>query len=99
MPEGGVLLAWDEHAASLWIRADTDADIVFDKLVGSGQDIDAVDDLGRQALLVTKAHILETPQRRIAAEAVVLWVDGTHEYRLEADLDGADLVDLARSVP
>lgn len=99
MPEGGVLLAWKERDASLWIRADTHTEILFDKLVGSGQDIKAVDDLGQRALLVTNTHILQTPQRRLAARTVVLWNDGTHEYRLEAALDGAALVDLARSIP
>lgn len=99
MPEGGVLLAWRSDAASLWVRSNTDTEIIFAKLVGSGQDIETVDDLGTQALLITDTHILQTPQRRLSAKAVLLWQDDTYEYRLEADLAGTELVDLARSIP
>ncbi len=86
MPEGGVLLAWQAANTSLWIRPNTDAEIIVTKLVGSGQDIDTIDDLGTRALLITDTHILQTPQRRLAAQSALLWYDDAYEYRLEAVL-------------
>lgn len=98
MPEGGVLLAWRDGTATLWVRAAADPAIIFRKLIGSSERIETVDDLGLEALIITGEHLLVTPQRRLAAQQVLLWYDDTHEYRLEADLAPADLVDIARQL-
>ncbi len=98
LPEGGVLLAWQTDDTSLWIRPNDDAEIIFTKLVGSGEDIEFVDDLGTQALLIDDSHIFQTPQRRLAARSVLLWYDDAFEYRLEADSSGPRLIEVARSL-
>lgn len=98
MPEGGVLLAWQEDTATLWIRPTTDADVILRKLLGSGESVETVDDLGTEALLITDAHLLQTPRRRLAAQQVLLWYDDDREYRLEASTSPAELIELARDL-
>ena len=98
MPEGGVLLAWQHDTATLWIRAATDTDIIVRKLLSSGESVESVDDLGTEALIITDVHLFQTPQRRLAARRVLLWYDDDREYRFEADLTPADLIDIARSL-
>lgn len=98
MPEGGVLLGWEDGAATLWVRAATDTDVIIRKLVGSDEAVETVDGLGTEALILTGAHILQTPQRRLAADSVLLWHDDGREYRLEADLDRTGLIDLALGI-
>lgn len=95
--EGGVLLAWREDTATLWVRPTREGDIIFRKLLASAEGVEPVDDLGTEALVLTEAHVLETPLRRLSAENVVIWYDDANEYRLEADLSPAALIDLARS--
>lgn len=95
--EGGVLLAWRVDTATLWVRPTREGDIIFRKLLASAEGVEPVDDLGTEALVLTEAHVLETPLRRLSAENVVIWYDEANEYRLEADLAPAALIDLARS--
>lgn len=98
MPEGGVLLAWRDDTATLWVRDATETEIIVRKLVGSGEDVESVDGVGTEALLITDVHLLETPRRRVAAQRVLLWYDADHEYRLEADMAPADLIAIARDL-
>lgn len=102
MPEGGVLLAWRDDTVTLWVRATTEPTtgpgIVLRKLIGAGADVESVDGLGTEALIITDAHLLQTPQRRLAAQRVLLWYDDDHEYRFEADLAPADLIAIARGL-
>ncbi len=98
-PEGGVLLGWDEGATTLWVRAvvvppGAPPPKVRSEL-GSATEVDG---LGEAAVLIEDDHVLVTPHRRVAAGAVLLWVDGGWEYRLESDLPRADLLAAARSV-
>lgn len=98
MPEGGVLLAWRGDTATLWIRAATDTEIIFRKLLSTGESIETVNGLGTEALIITDPHLLQTPQRRLSARNVLLWHDNEREYRFEADMTGAELIDIARSL-
>lgn len=98
MPEGGVLLAWKDDTATLWIRAATDAEIVARKLIGSGENVESVDGLGAAALVITGDHLLQTPQRQLAAQQVLLWYDDNLEYRFEADIAQAELIAIARDL-
>lgn len=98
MPEGGVLLGWREDAVTLWIRTAIDTEAIFRKLVSSDEDVETVEGLGTEALIITDAHFLQTPQRLLAANTVLLWFDDEREYRLEADLTRGEMTDLARSL-
>lgn len=98
MPEGGVLLGWDEAATTLWVRptadpAATRVTKVVEELAG-----ERVPGLGESAVYVGGDHVLVTPYRRVASEAVLLWIDAGLEYRLESDLPYDDLLTTARSV-
>jgi hypothetical protein len=100
MPEGGVLLAWSEGSATLWVRNSVlpETEVLTRKLVESGQDVEVVDGLGTAALFVSSPHILQTPQRRVAAGAVLLWHEDDRDLRLEADLTRTEMIDLARTM-
>jgi len=99
MPEGGVLLAWSAVEATLWIRPrSTDSEALLTKIVSSGQKIELVDGLGTDALYIDGTHILQTPHRRSSAGSVLLWIDDDHEYRLEANMARADMIDLGRAL-
>ncbi len=60
------------------------------KLVDAGEPAESIAGVGDEALIVEGTHVLETPHRRLAADTVLLWVDGDKEYRLESDLDRDD---------
>jgi hypothetical protein len=97
-PEGGVLLAWDE-GTSLWVRASADPlEVVIRKLLDEYDTAARVPGLGDAAVVITGDHVLTTPHRRVAADSVVLWVDGGYEHRLEADAESPELVRAARAI-
>ena len=98
MPEGGVLLAWNEAAATLWVRPMADGDVLVRKLLIAESRVEPVDDLGREAVIIDDSHVLETPNRRLAAGTVLLWYDDRWEYRLEAELPHGDLIGVGRAV-
>lgn len=96
-----MLLAWDGDAATLWVHNTADSEVIFRKLVSPGEDIEVVDGVGTAALIVTDIHIVQTPQRRLAARSVLLWYVDDRRYRLEADMtrtELTELTDLARSL-
>jgi hypothetical protein len=98
-PEGGVLLAWDHGETTLWARAtDDDPHVRVEKLLDEHDTVESVDHLGDAAALIEAEHVLRTPNRRLAADTVVLWLDDGLEYRLESSLDNATLLSIARSV-
>ncbi len=98
-PEGGVILSWPEGSTTLWIRdPDFEPTIFVKKLVDAGEPAESIQGVGDEALLVEGSHILETPHRRLAANTVLLWVDGDKEYRLESDLDRDSMIEIAQSV-
>jgi hypothetical protein len=47
---------------------------------------------------VAGSHVLATPNRRVAAGSVVLWIDEGIEFRLESDLGVDAMVSIARGV-
>ena len=99
MPEGGVLAEWTDSSSTLWIQtgpADTDA--LFTKLVGASENVETIDDLGDEALFIAGDHVLDTPNRRVAAGAVVLWTHEGIQYRLESDLPQTEMIDIARAI-
>ena len=99
MPEGGVLLGWDEAATTLWVRPTADpAAIRVTKVVDELAAAERVPGLGESAVFVGGDHVLVTPHRRVAAGAVLLWIDAGLEYRLESDLPYDELLTTARSV-
>jgi hypothetical protein len=98
-PEGGVLMAWSDHSTTLWVRrTDLPADQAVGKLGTVEDDIVEVDGLGDAAIKIEGVHVLETPLRRLAADNVVIWLDGDFELRLESDAPVDDLIALAHSI-
>jgi len=98
-PEGGVLLGWDEGATTLWVRPMADPpDVRTTKVLAELGSAAEVDGLGEAAVLIEDDHVLVTPHRRLAAGAVLLWIDDGWEYRLESDLPRADLLAAAHSI-
>lgn len=96
--EGGVLLAWNHNATTLWLHpGNTDGAVRNAKRLGPQNQIEPVAGLGDFALLVTGEHLLQTPHRAIAATTVVLWTAGGFEYRLESNGPPASVVAAARS--
>lgn len=101
--EGGVLLGWDEGATTLWIRSAAagidaaDLGLPLLKQVSPGSEVVSVPELGAEAVLLTGDHVLQTPQRRLAAGTVLLWVAGDTEYRLESDLVAEVMIEQARA--
>ena len=99
MPEGGVLLGWDEAATTLWVRTTADpADTRVSKVVDELAQAERVPGLGESAVFIGDAHVMVTPHRRVAAGAVLLWIDAGVEYRLESDLPYDAMLAAARSV-
>ena len=54
--------------------------------------------LGDEAVLITGDHVLQTPQRQIAAGTVLLWISDDIEYRLESTLTEEEIVEIARAI-
>lgn len=96
--EGGVVLAWEPGATSLWIRSDEPIRPDRAKRGVDAGAIEWIDDLGDGAVLVAGDHVLETPVRRVAASSALLWTDDGVEYRLESDLDRDTMLAIARSI-
>jgi len=93
--EGGLLVVWPDRT-TLWVHdARMDVSVWLEKLVATDQQVDRVEGLGDDALAVIGDHLLETPHRTIRASTTVLWVHGSTEYRLAADLDVDTLIALA----
>jgi hypothetical protein len=97
--EGGVVMAWSDGATTLWVqRTAQPADQAVEKLLTMDDGFERVDDLGDDAAVVEGPHILLTPDRRLAAGTVVIWVDHDLEYRLESDLAVDEMLEIARSI-
>jgi hypothetical protein len=98
-PEAGVLLGWDRGATSLWVRTTEDpAETRMRKLLDDYAVVEPVVDLGEGAVSVTGSHVLATPNRRVAAGSVILWIDEGIEFRLESELSMDAMVSIARGV-
>ncbi len=98
VPEGGVLTVWPD-GTTLWVHtADVDPSMWLQKLVGSAEDVSAVDGLGDDAIAIAGDHVLQTPHRTVAAPNTVLWTDGPLEFRLAGDAPIDDLIDTARNL-
>jgi hypothetical protein len=97
--EGGVLVRWSGRDETLWVHAGADEALgYFTKLAGIDATVEAVDGLGDRALWLGDPHVLRTPGRALAAQHVVLWIDGGLELRLEGDGTRDELVEIARHV-
>jgi hypothetical protein len=97
--EGGVIMAWSDGATTLWVqRTAQPADQAIEKLLTMDDGFERVDDLGDDAAVVEGPHILLTPERRLAAGTVVIWVDHDLEYRLESDLGVDEMLAVARGI-
>ena len=98
VPEGGVVLVWADGATTLWIRNSGEPrDVAFQKLLADEQSVEQVEGIGDTALFVGGEHILVSPFRRVAANSVLLWIDGSFEYRLESNLDKDEMIEIAAS--
>jgi hypothetical protein len=97
-PEGGVILAWDDGATTLWVRRAEPPAVSIGKLLTSDDRFERVDGLGEDAAIVDGPHVLTTPQRRLAAGTVLVWIDAGFEHRLESDLDRPRMVEIARAI-
>ena len=97
--EGGVLMAWPSGRTTLWVHSnETNGTGFVHKLLTFDDHATTVPGLGDAAVLVEGDHVLQTPQRRVAAGRTLLWVDKGLEYRLESDLPAGRMIDIARSV-
>jgi len=98
-PEGGVVLAWDGGATTLWVRRPEEGD---DAMLVKRLTVDAVAepvaDVGEAAVLVDGAHELTTPARTVAADRVLWWIVDDVEHRLETDRPRAELVAMGRTL-
>jgi hypothetical protein len=97
-PEGGVILAWDGGETTLWVHEVVDPERGLRKLGTMSTRVEDVEGLGDAALSLDGAHVLATPDRRIAAANVVIWVDDGFEHRLESRLPLPELIETARSL-
>lgn len=98
-PEGGVIMAWADGATTLWVRADDrPAGEIMQKLLTFDDQLEPVDELGDEAAIIEGPHVLGTPQRRLAAGTVIVWIDGGFEHRLESDIDPSRMVEIARNI-
>lgn len=99
VPEGGVVATWAEGMTSLWILPVDIPDYWFiDKSVETADAVTDLPDLGDGGFAVAWTHLMETPHRLVAADAVVVWSGGTLMFRLESDLDVDVLITLAESI-
>jgi hypothetical protein len=98
-PEGGVIMAWDDDATTLWVQRNPQPPHeAVSKLLTFDDRIERVDGVGEDAAVIEGSHVLVTPLRRLAAGTVLVWVDDGFEYRLESDLDLGQMEAIARSV-
>jgi hypothetical protein len=98
IPEGGVLIVWFDDDTTLWIRTADPTGSINTKLIGPDAEFRPVTGLGDEAVLITGDHVLQTPQRQIAAGTVLLWISDDIEYRLESTLTEAEIVEIARAI-
>ncbi len=99
VPEGGVVATWAAGMTSLWILPVDIPDYWFiDKSVETADAVTDLPDLGDGGFAVAWTHLMETPHRLVAAEAVVVWSGGTLMFRLESDLDVDVLITVAESI-
>jgi RNA polymerase sigma-70 factor (ECF subfamily) len=97
-PHSGVLFAWDDGGASLWVHTMASDVPEATKYLHLDGRVVRVDDLGEAAVAVEAPHVLETDGRRYAGGTVVIWdVDGV-EYRLESDMALSDLLVVAHAI-
>jgi hypothetical protein len=98
VPEGGVLVGWPDGDTSLWVVVTNgDGDMV--KKVAAGNEVVAeLPALGDGGLAVIGDHLLETPHRRVRADAVVAWADGDLTYRLEGTRPIDELIAIAEQL-
>ena len=100
-PDGGVLFGWDQGRTTLWVQpgaGDEAPDYWREKLVRMDADVEVVEGLGDDALLIHDDHVLATTGRTFGADRVLLWIDDGLEWRLESDLDGADMRTVAQRI-
>lgn len=97
--EGGVIVAWERGSTTLWIRPH-DPSVAPDrrKLASDASAVQPIGELGEQGWFVQGEHELVTPDRRVAAASVVLWIDDGLEYRLESEFGRETMLAIARSV-
>lgn len=99
VPEGGVVVTWDEGTTSLWILPVDIPDYWFiDKMTTNRDVVVELPELGDGGFAVRWAHLMQTPHRLVAADSVVVWAAGTLMFRLESDLDLDDLIATAESI-
>ena len=88
IPEGGVVAEWPTSATTLWVASVSDdfGSVILDKLVGSGESVTELADLGGPpgGVAIAGDHLLVTPHRTIAAASVVAWTERGRMFRLES---------------
>ncbi len=101
VPEGGVVVTWNDTETSLWIVATGPGEQGhIDKSIDASGAVSAtwLPDLGNGGIAIDGAHLMQTPRRTVAAESVVAWDEGGLTFRLEAALDIDDLVQIAEAI-
>ena len=99
VPEGGVLLTWDEGETSLWIvTTDAHQSGMINKLVNSAGAVTDLPNLGDGGFAVRGTHVMQTGHRRMTAASVVAWQEGGLTFRLESSSDLDLLTAIARSI-
>lgn len=97
-PEGGVLVGWGDGATSLWVVVTDGDERLVKQLVAGVSEVVEVPGLGDWALAVDGEHVVQTPARRVAADAVVAWTSGDLTFRLEGTAELEQLIALARQL-
>jgi hypothetical protein len=98
IPEGGVVVGWQDGETSLWLTTAADGEGLVDKIVGAESAVTELPDLGDGGAAVRDSHVLRTPNRRVAADNVVIWVDDDLTWRLEGTADLDELIAVANQL-
>lgn len=101
VPEGGVVVTWNNTETSLWILpiGPNEEENVAKRTSASGSVTTTwIPDLGDGGIAISGEHLMETDLRTLVAGAVVAWDDGGVTFRLESTIDIDELVLIARSI-
>lgn len=100
-PDTGVLFGWGEGRTTLWVQSGAGVEAPEywrTKLLRMGVPVEVVEGLGDDALLIHDDHVLVSAGRTFDAARVLLWIDGGFEWRLESDLDRAEMLTVAQRI-
>jgi hypothetical protein len=98
LPEGGVVVGWGDGETSLWVLPTAGDDEYLKKVASTGEVVAEVPTLGDGGIVVRGPHLFQSPQRRVAADTVVLWTAGDLLFRLEGNAEPEQLLAVAEQL-